>query len=129
MQKKIFWMVFMLLGLVADFLLPFWWACAATIPILVAAWWVAFPPFLLVRTIARRLNIQSVYYHLCGGALSGALLGYLCQRVGESLRAGDPGPPDEPGDATTLAIFGMAGAIGAFVYWWIAVRPDRAPNR
>ena len=34
MQKKIFWMVFMLLGLVADFVLPFWWACAATIPIL-----------------------------------------------------------------------------------------------
>jgi hypothetical protein len=42
MQKKIFWMVFMLLGLVADFLLPFWWACAATIPILFAAWWVAY---------------------------------------------------------------------------------------
>jgi hypothetical protein len=41
-QKKIFWMVFMLLGLVADFLLPFWWACAATIPILFAAWWVAY---------------------------------------------------------------------------------------
>jgi hypothetical protein len=42
MQKKIFWMVFMLLGLVADFLLPFWWACAATIPLLFAAWWVAY---------------------------------------------------------------------------------------
>jgi hypothetical protein len=41
-QRKIFWMVFALLGLVADFLLPFWWACAATIPILFAAWWVAY---------------------------------------------------------------------------------------
>ena len=42
MQKKIFWMVFMLLGLMADFLLPFWWACVATIPIVFAAWWVAY---------------------------------------------------------------------------------------
>ncbi|MGA2746659.1 MAG: hypothetical protein ABSE44_18330 [Candidatus Sulfotelmatobacter sp.] len=42
MQKKIFWMVFALLGLVADVLLPFWWACAATIPILYAAWWIAY---------------------------------------------------------------------------------------
>jgi len=42
MQKKIFWMVFMLLGLLADFMLPFWWACVATIPILFAAWWIAY---------------------------------------------------------------------------------------
>jgi hypothetical protein len=42
MQRKIFWTVFMLLGLLADFLLPFWWACAATIPILFAAWWIAY---------------------------------------------------------------------------------------
>jgi hypothetical protein len=42
MQKKIFWTVFMLLGLLADVLLPFWWACAATIPILYAAWWIAY---------------------------------------------------------------------------------------
>jgi hypothetical protein len=42
MQKKIFWMVFMLLGLVADIMLPFWWACAATLPILYASWWIAY---------------------------------------------------------------------------------------
>ena len=41
-QKKIFWMIFLLLGLVADFLLPFWWAFAATIPIIVIAWWIAY---------------------------------------------------------------------------------------
>ena len=34
MQKKIFWVVFAILGLLADFLLPFWWAFGATIPIL-----------------------------------------------------------------------------------------------
>jgi hypothetical protein len=42
MQKKIFWMVFTVFGLLADVVLPFWWSCAATIPILVAAWRVAY---------------------------------------------------------------------------------------
>ncbi len=42
MQKKIFWMVFALLGLLADFLLPLWWGVAATIPIFFIAWWVAY---------------------------------------------------------------------------------------
>src|ERR1700722_2933525 len=41
MQKEIFWILFTLFGLRADFLLPFWWACAATIPIVFAAWWIA----------------------------------------------------------------------------------------
>jgi hypothetical protein len=42
MQRKIFWTLFILLGLLADFLLPLWWAAAATIPILGIAWWVAY---------------------------------------------------------------------------------------
>jgi hypothetical protein len=42
MQRKIFWMIFVLLGLLADFLLPFWWAFAATVPILFFSWWVAY---------------------------------------------------------------------------------------
>ncbi len=42
MEKKIFWMVFMVLGLLADFLLPIWWGLAATIPIAFIAWWVAY---------------------------------------------------------------------------------------
>ena len=42
MQRKIFWIIFMLLGLLADFLLPFWWAFGATIPIVVIAWWIAY---------------------------------------------------------------------------------------
>lgn len=94
-----------------------------------AAWWVALPPFLLVRTVARRLKIRGVLYHLCGGAFSGGLLGCLYQRVGASLGAVEPSPPGEFSDATTLAIFCVAGAIGAFVYWWIAIRPDRSSGR
>jgi len=42
MERKIFWTVFLLLGLLADFTLPFWWAFVATIPILFIAWWVAY---------------------------------------------------------------------------------------
>jgi uncharacterized membrane protein len=42
MEKKIFWMIFAVLGLVADFLLPFWWAVAATIPILILSWWIVY---------------------------------------------------------------------------------------
>jgi len=42
MERKIFWLVFTVLGLAADFLLPLWWALAATIPILFVAWWVAY---------------------------------------------------------------------------------------
>jgi hypothetical protein len=42
MQRKIFWAVFVLLGLLADFLLPFWWAFFATIPIVFISWWVAY---------------------------------------------------------------------------------------
>jgi hypothetical protein len=42
MERKIFWLVFAGLGLLADFLLPFWWAVGATFPILYISWWVAY---------------------------------------------------------------------------------------
>jgi len=41
-EKKVFWSVFILLGLVADFALPIWWALIATIPIAFVSWWVAY---------------------------------------------------------------------------------------
>ena len=42
MEKKIFWIGFTVLGLIADFVLPLWWALAATIPIAYASWWIAY---------------------------------------------------------------------------------------
>ena len=42
MERKIFWAVFALLGLIADFTLPFWWALAATFPIMYVSWWIAY---------------------------------------------------------------------------------------
>jgi len=42
MERKIFGLVFILLSLIADCLLPFWWGLVATLPILLIAWWVAY---------------------------------------------------------------------------------------
>jgi hypothetical protein len=42
MERKIFWMTFTALGLLADFLLPLWWGLASAIPILFVSWWVAY---------------------------------------------------------------------------------------
>jgi hypothetical protein len=42
MQRKIFWITFMALGLIADFALPIWWALGATIPVFCISWWVAY---------------------------------------------------------------------------------------
>jgi hypothetical protein len=42
MEKKIFWISFTVFGLAADFILPLWWALAATIPIVYASWWIAY---------------------------------------------------------------------------------------
>ena len=42
MEKKIFWLVFILLSLIADFTLPLMWGVLATIPILLLSWWIAY---------------------------------------------------------------------------------------
>ena len=42
MQRKIFWALFTLLGLMADMVLPFWWAVGATLPLGYLSWWVAY---------------------------------------------------------------------------------------
>jgi uncharacterized membrane protein len=41
-ERKIFWIIFTVLGIIADLLLPIWWGLIATIPILFFAWWVAY---------------------------------------------------------------------------------------
>jgi len=43
MQKKVFWLLFISLGLIADFALPLmWWGIIATVPIVGISWWVAY---------------------------------------------------------------------------------------
>jgi hypothetical protein len=41
-EKKIFWTIFMGLGLIADFTLPLMWSLIATIPIAILSWWIAY---------------------------------------------------------------------------------------
>ncbi len=42
MERKIFWASFTVLGLVADVVLPLWWALLASIPIVYVSWWIAY---------------------------------------------------------------------------------------
>jgi len=42
LERKIFWLMFGVLGLIADFVFPFWWALAATIQVFALSWWVAY---------------------------------------------------------------------------------------
>jgi hypothetical protein len=41
-ERKIFWILFISFGLLADFVLPLGWALVATIPIAFVSWWVAY---------------------------------------------------------------------------------------
>ncbi len=42
MEKKIFWLLFGGLSVLAELVLPFWWGLAATLPILLLSWWVVY---------------------------------------------------------------------------------------
>ena len=42
MERKIFWLTFIVLSLAGDIFLPLWWGLAATIPILFLSWWIAY---------------------------------------------------------------------------------------
>jgi hypothetical protein len=41
-EKKIFWLIFIVLGLVADFVFPLMWSIILTLPILLLSWWIAY---------------------------------------------------------------------------------------
>ena len=41
-QRKLFWIVFIVLSLVADFVLPLIWGLIATIPLIFISWWVVY---------------------------------------------------------------------------------------
>jgi hypothetical protein len=42
MQRKMFWLMFVALGLFADFMLPLVWGITATLPILLLSWWIVY---------------------------------------------------------------------------------------
>ena len=42
MERKIFWGSMTVLGILADLVLPLWWAVGATIPIIYFSWWIAY---------------------------------------------------------------------------------------
>lgn len=42
MQRKLFWLIFGSLCLVADFTLPIVWGIVLTFPLLVLSWWITY---------------------------------------------------------------------------------------
>jgi len=42
MQRKVMWILIVVLGIAADVVLPIWWGLLATIPIVVLSWWIAY---------------------------------------------------------------------------------------
>jgi hypothetical protein len=42
MERKMFWLTFTVLGLGVDIVPPGWWALAATVPVFLVSWWVAY---------------------------------------------------------------------------------------
>jgi hypothetical protein len=42
LERKIFWAIFIILSLIADFALPLVWGIIATIPLLFVSWWIAY---------------------------------------------------------------------------------------
>lgn len=41
-ERKVFWLLFCALSLIADIVLPLIWGLAMTFPILAVSWWVAY---------------------------------------------------------------------------------------
>ena len=42
MEKKWFWLIFMVLSLIADVALPLVWSIIATLPIFILSWWIVY---------------------------------------------------------------------------------------
>jgi hypothetical protein len=42
MQRRVFWLLFLTLGLIMDFGLPIYWSLGLTIPLVAFCWWVAY---------------------------------------------------------------------------------------
>ncbi len=42
MERKIFWLLFIVMSVIADIALPLMWGLLATFPIVLVSWWVAY---------------------------------------------------------------------------------------
>jgi hypothetical protein len=42
MQIKLFWMIFLILSVLADIYLPLIWGLLATLPIAILSWWIVY---------------------------------------------------------------------------------------
>jgi hypothetical protein len=42
MQRKVFWISFLMMSFIADLILPLVWGIVSTIPIALFCWWIAY---------------------------------------------------------------------------------------
>ncbi len=42
MKTKIFWTIYIVISLIADFTLSFTWSLILAVPLLILSWWIAF---------------------------------------------------------------------------------------
>jgi hypothetical protein len=42
MERKVFWLAFTVLNVLAYFTLSLWWGLFATVPIVIISWWIAY---------------------------------------------------------------------------------------
>jgi hypothetical protein len=92
-----------------------------------ASWILVIVPFLLVRRVAWALSVVAAEYYICCGVTIGLLLCALHEFVGARARAGEALP--WPDHIIALAGYGLGGALGAFVFWWIGFGTAAAPRR
>jgi hypothetical protein len=59
MEKKLFWGLFLILSLIADFAFSLVWSLILTVPILVLSWWIAYRSNWFDQGIALDTNVPS----------------------------------------------------------------------
>ena len=42
MQRKMFWLIFLVSSVIADFTLPLIWGLLVTLPLAILSWWIAY---------------------------------------------------------------------------------------
>ena len=83
----------------------------------ILAWIVVAPFYFLVRALGKLFKLKNAVYYVASGAATGALLCLLGKVIAMAPEPGDP-----PNWTFNLALLTIGGAVGAFVFWWIAVR-------
>jgi hypothetical protein len=89
----------------------------------------ALAPFLVVRSIAKRIGINAAWYFIVCGAMTGVILTPVAFMIAP---ASDNDVTFWEGAYTALMVAGpffmLSGALGGLTYWWIIGRHANLPG-